>query len=401
MSDNANANNTEPFPSTNPPPASHLPLAKAGTIRSASDRTPFEQKDPAKKLKALDLANYLDQDIDLPPSPTRSTTKGPVLLGADILSHLPKKSCPDKTLGSASPSILFDIFMPQASMTQGVSEPSGGTAPLPQGISGTSNNPHPQATDSTEHPPPLDRIPASDTIQEHVHPNSAYPLLVQGLSEGEARTLKNEFVLVNEEVATFFYPYDTALPITDYAVSLKGLVLTPSPQNDAQVATKLVRFLNGTAEVIQFITQHNENIPFDEVPDPHNFVPWTLSTLRVLSSLVKHRNTGPIPIHNIFIHPPTTEPAGYKSWISLLHRLHYDTRKGIGKPTTAELCNVCKSVAHSDEDCKYAAIPGWPATAPSSQPQTSGPQGGSLPRGRGRGGNQGRGRGSRTNSGWA
>ncbi|KIJ31315.1 hypothetical protein M422DRAFT_266967 [Sphaerobolus stellatus SS14] len=240
-----------------------------------------------------------------------------------------------------------------------------------------------------------------DTIQEHVHPNSAYPFLILGLTDEETRILKNEVVLANESIATFFYPYDTSLPITDYAVSLEGLALPPSTQNDTRAAAELARFLSSATEITHFIAQHNDNIPFNEVPNPHNFVRWTLSTLRVTSSLVKRRNTGPIPIHNVFIHPPTTEPAAYKRWISLLHGLSFDTRKGTGKPTTAELCNVCKSVAHSEDSCAYAAIPGWPATPPSGQTTPAQPTRGAYGRGRGRGGNSERGRGSRMNPGWA
>ncbi|KIJ47545.1 hypothetical protein M422DRAFT_248975 [Sphaerobolus stellatus SS14] len=238
-----------------------------------------------------------------------------------------------------------------------------------------------------------------DMIQEHVHPNSAYPFLIQGLTNEETRILRNEFVLTNETIATFFYPYDTILPITDYAVSLEGLALTPSIQNDTCAAAELVPFLSSATEVTHFIAQHNNNISFNEVPNPHNFVQWTLSTLRVTSSLAKHRNTGPIPIHNIFIHPPTTEPATYKLWISLLHSLNFDTRKGTGKLTTAELCNVCKSVAHSEDTCTYAAIMGWPVTPPSGQIIPAQTNGGAYVRGRGRGGNFGRGRGSHGNPG--
>ncbi|KIJ48996.1 hypothetical protein M422DRAFT_247371 [Sphaerobolus stellatus SS14] len=470
MSANTSANNT-PFLFLNPPTADRPPISKAGTIRPASDRSPFERKDPVKKPKAVDLEEYLNEDIDLPPSPTRTTTRSATLLGADILGDTSKRK---------EPSTLSDITVPHLPSASSMSQSGSTTAPADtttqvppqdQATVGSSDTDHHPVTTYALNPPPPERLPADirnrfivpvgtgwypihgqtlerlmfpitpnhqhpgsynrvaamlalerllamafpgnaaidvvlgDTIQAHVHPNSAYPFLVQGLTDRETRILKNEIVLAHEEIAVFFYPYDTALPITNYALSLEGLVLTPSPANDTRATAELVRFLSTAGEFIQFINQNHSNIPFDAEPNPSNFVRWILNTLQVTRSAVKRRNTGPVPVHNVFIHPPTIEPAAYKEWISLLHRLHYDTRKGTGKPTTAELCNVCKSVAHSDDACKYTVVPGWPAAAPSPpslppQPYSAQIRGGGHPRGRGRGGISGRGRGGNSSVGW-
>ncbi|KIJ50596.1 hypothetical protein M422DRAFT_245226 [Sphaerobolus stellatus SS14] len=477
MSANANANtlDSSSFTFDSPLQDTHPPNTKAGTVRSADDRTPLERKDPGKKLKILDLDNYLNEDVDLHPSPTRSKTKGKILLGANILSNISRKPRLGPIPKPNITTLLSDPSMSQSAGSQSAPAPEGDVTPLPQDVNEGPGNQHPQSSTPPPHPPLQDRLPSSvrsrfiapaggiwttiygqtlecilhpitpahqrdwktlegnkflavisrfkdtrnaadrvaamsaleqllaaafpgnieidvilgDTVQEHVHPNSAYPFLIQGLTDEETRILRNEFVLANETIATFFYPYDTILPITDYA-------------NDNRAAAELVRFLSSATEVTHFIAQHNDNIPFNEVPNPHNFVRWTLSTLRVTSSLAKRRNTGPVPIHNVFIHPPTTEPATYKLWISLLHGLSFDTRKkGTGKPTTAELCNVCKSVAHSEDTCAYAAITGWPAMPPSGQIIPARTNGGAYVRGRGHGGNFGRGQGSHGNPGWA
>ncbi|KIJ40520.1 hypothetical protein M422DRAFT_256486 [Sphaerobolus stellatus SS14] len=478
MAGNTGANTHEYFSFEIPHLATQHSTAKAGTVRPANERTPLERKDPGKKPKVLDLAVYLDEDVDFPPSPTRSTKKGPILLGSDILSNLLKIPVLSAPPASVSPTLSPSTYMSHDNVPHTPTAPSSGTTPLPPVTDGEASGQSPQDPNHPPHATPPNRLPTNirsrfiepvgpdwptiygqtlerimhpitpahqrnwktldgdkilaaisrlkvtrnaadrvaamtalerllqtafpenveidiilgDTIQEHVRPSSAYPFLVQGLSDEEIRILKNESVLANEDVAVFFYPYDTALPMTDYAVSLEGLVLTPSIQDDARAAAELIRFLSGLSEITHFIAQHNDNIPFNEVPNPHNFVHWTLNTLRVTSSMVKRCNSGPTPVHNIFINPPTTEPGAYKKWITLLHGLHFDTRKGTGKPTIAELCNVCKSVAHNEDTCPYAAIPGWPTTPPSDKPTHSIPHGGAPPCGRGRGGNFGRGR---------
>ncbi|KIJ51695.1 hypothetical protein M422DRAFT_244023 [Sphaerobolus stellatus SS14] len=428
ISANANANTLESssFSLENSPQDTHPLTTKLGTVRSADDRTPLERKDPGKKLQTLDLENYLNEGADLPPSPTRPRTKGPVFLGVNILSNISRKTEPRPIPTSTTTTLLPDTSMSQNTLSQSAATYTSDITHLPQDENGEPSGQHPQTPTHPPNTPPHDCLPSSvrprflapattvwpaiygqtlecilhpitpahqrdwktlegnrflaiishlkvthnaadrvaamtaleqllksafpgnididiiigDTIQEHVHPNSAYPFLIQGLTDEETRILRNEFVLASEKVAAFFYPYDTILPITDYAISLEGLALTPNTQNDTRAAAEIVRFLSGAAEITHFIAQHNDNIPFNEVPNPHNFVRWTLSTLRITSSMVKHRNTGPTPVHNVFIHPPTTEPVAYKGWISLLHGLHFDTRKGTGRVTTAELCNV-------------------------------------------------------------
>ncbi|KIJ27798.1 hypothetical protein M422DRAFT_270980 [Sphaerobolus stellatus SS14] len=415
MTDNTEANKPESFSLEDPPKDTRLSTAKAGT------------------LKVLDISDYLDEDIDLPPSPTRSTTKGPILLGANILSSLPKKP-KLRFPPEAVTSIFFpNTTMPQGNLSQAASTSDNGITPPPPGIDGEASGQTSEDPANSPHPPPLDRLPTNirsrfispvgagwstiycQTLERIMHPiipahqrdwktldgnkilavisrlkvtrNAADRVAAMMAPERllkavlpanvnidiilgdtiQEHDLQNEFVLATEDVAVFFYPYDTALPTTDYAISLV--------QNDARAASELVRFLSGVSEVTHFIAQYNDNIPFNEVPNPHNFVRWTLNTLRVTSSMVKRRNTGPTPVHNIFIPPPTTEPAAYKKWITLLHRLHFDTRKGTGKPSAAELCNVCKSVAHSEDTCSYAAIPGWPTTPPSGKPIPTIPRG--------------------------
>ncbi|KIJ53833.1 hypothetical protein M422DRAFT_242095 [Sphaerobolus stellatus SS14] len=242
-----------------------MPTTRAGTIRSANDRTPLERKDPGKKPKTLDLANYLNEDVDFPPSLTRSTTKDPILHGANILFDLFRKPKPGVIPTPASTTLPSDTSMSQSNISQGVAVPAGGMTP-PQSSTHAHTLPHttgyhPASGSASSclysmtalelllkaaFPGNIEiDIILGDTIQEHVHPNSAYPFLIQGLTDEETRILKNEFVLANEDIATFFYPYDTILPITDYTISLKGLVLTPSTQNDAHAAAELVGFITG------------------------------------------------------------------------------------------------------------------------------------------------------------
>ncbi|KIJ22942.1 hypothetical protein M422DRAFT_276570 [Sphaerobolus stellatus SS14] len=339
------------------PTADCPPISKAGTICPASDRSPFEHRDLAKKPKAVDLEEYLNEDIDLPPSPTHTTTRSATLLGADILGD---------TSTRKEPSTLSDITIPHLPSTSSMSQSGSTTAPADtttqvspqdQAIVGSSDTDHHPVTTYALNPPPPGRLPADirnrfitpvgtgwypihgqtlerlmfpitpnhqhdwksldgnktlavisrlkvthnaadrvaamsalerllamafpgnaaidivlgDTIQAHVHPNSAYPFLVQGLTDRETRILKNEFVLAHEDIAVFFYPYDTALPITNYVLSLEGLVLTPSSANDTRAAAELVRFLSTAGEFIQFINQNHSNIPFDTEPNPSNF----------------------------------------------------------------------------------------------------------------------------------
>ncbi|KIJ31791.1 hypothetical protein M422DRAFT_53248 [Sphaerobolus stellatus SS14] len=166
MTDNTDANKPESFSLEDPPKDTRLSTAKAGTVRSASDRTPFEHKDPGKKLKALDLSDYLDEDIDLPPSPTRSTTKGPILLGANILSNLPKKP-KLRFPPEAVTSIFFpNTTMPQGNLSQAASTSDNGITPPPPGIDGEASGQTPKDPANSPHPPPLDRLPTNPFLPQ-------------------------------------------------------------------------------------------------------------------------------------------------------------------------------------------------------------------------------------------
>ncbi|KIJ33820.1 hypothetical protein M422DRAFT_783046 [Sphaerobolus stellatus SS14] len=373
MPGNTDANN--PFTFQNPPIAEKPPATTAGTIRPASSRTPLNRKDPSKRPKALTLEQYLAEDIELPPSPTRTKSNKNVLLGANTLAHLHTDQPPLPSPNSANArmtSIAHTAQPIMADTTTPVTHDTTAThMAVGQSSTGQTNHlpeptqpPSPQARPETipgairsrliTHPGPkwftihgqsqdrllkpialnhrrdwltlagfkvlavvsrlkVTRNPAErvaammaiestlnlvfpgiaaidvcigDTIGDHVHPNSAYPFLIQGLTESQALLLTSEFCLATDAAATFFYPYNTPLPITDYAFSLEGLVLTPSPNNDLRAATELVRFLSVAGEFVQFITIHHDNIPFEAESNPSNFVRWTLTTLRVTSSLV-------------------------------------------------------------------------------------------------------------------
>ncbi|KIJ49835.1 hypothetical protein M422DRAFT_246203 [Sphaerobolus stellatus SS14] len=459
MPANTDANNPVAFTFQNPPVAEEPAATTAGTIRPVSACTPLNRKDPSKRPKALALEQYLAEDIELPPSPTRAKSSSSILLGADILTHLHTEQSLSSTSSSTSSHKTSTAHTAPPNMADSTNTLVT-TYDAPHGITAThtamdqADASIPEAVRSRliAHPGPKwftiygqthdrilkpialnhqrdwliltgfkvlavvsrlkvtrnpgERVAAmmaiesvlsmvfpgnvaidvciGDTIGDHVHPNSAYPFLIQGLTEGQALLLTSEFCLAMDAAAIFFYPHNT-------------------PSRLPTMPAEIARFLSVAGEFIQFITAHHDNIPFEAEPNPNNFVRWTLSTLRVTSSLVRRRN-GPIPVHKV-LHPPTLEATAYKQWIELLHKLQYDTRKGTRKPTTAELCNVCKSVGHPEDQCPYAAIPGWPTAPPAPpsppQAQTYNGHSGGFSRGRGRGGNPGRGRGNSTSTGWA
>ncbi|KIJ50582.1 hypothetical protein M422DRAFT_245206 [Sphaerobolus stellatus SS14] len=237
----------------------------------------------------------------------------------------------------------------------------------------------------------LDVYPGG-TTEERLQPHHPFPAIITGLSNREADALLNEFCLATTHRAVFFYPFDEALPVSTFAVSLENITICPGPDNDARAAAKIVRFLKTAREVADHV-----NIPFTDPSSPADLYQWVLDTVSVKGAFIQQKGS-PFPIHHLYIHPPLTDPLAHKKWIDLLSGLIYYTRKGDGRAIKLLLCEVCKGIDHAVVDCPYVQIPGWPTL----------PIGGSNIRGRGSGrawggpaGHFNRGRGAYTSTGWA
>ncbi|KIJ47946.1 hypothetical protein M422DRAFT_248536 [Sphaerobolus stellatus SS14] len=230
----------------------------------------------------------------------------------------------------------------------------------------------------------LDVFPGGPT-DERLQPHHPFPAIITGLSNKEAEALLSEFCLANAHRAVFFYPFDKALPVSTFAVSLENIAIRPGPDNDTRAAAEIVRFLKTAREVADHV-----NIPMD-------LYQWILDTVTVKGAFIQRKGT-PFPIHHLYIHPPSTDALAHKKWIDLLSGLVYYTHKGDGRAIKPLLCEVCKGIDHAVADCLYVQIPGWPTL----------PIGGSNNRGRGSGRGRGgpagrfnRGRGAYTSTGWA
>ncbi|KIJ37163.1 hypothetical protein M422DRAFT_260323 [Sphaerobolus stellatus SS14] len=242
----------------------------------------------------------------------------------------------------------------------------------------------------------LDVFPGGPT-DERLQPHHPFPAIITGLSNKEAEALLSEFCLANAHRAVFFYPFDKALPVSTFAVSLENIAIRPGPDNDARAAAEIVRFLKTAREVADHVNMWNDNIPFTDQPSPVDLYQWVLNTVTVKGAFIQRKGS-PFPIHHLYIHPPSTDPLAHKKWIDLLSGLVYYTRKGDGRAIKPLLCEVCKGIDHAVADCLYTQIPGWPTL----------PIGGSNNRGRGSGRGRGgpvgrfnRGRGAYTSTGWA
>ncbi|KIJ37683.1 hypothetical protein M422DRAFT_259785 [Sphaerobolus stellatus SS14] len=235
--------------------------------------------------------------------------------------------------------------------------------------------------------------PTEECLQLH-HP---FPAIITGLSNKEAKALLSEFCLTNTHHAVFFYPFDKALPVSTFAVSLENIVIRPGPDNDARAAAEIVHFLRTAREVTDHVNMWHDNIPFTDQSSPVDLYQWVLDTVTVKGAFIQRKGS-PFPIHHLYIHPPSTDPLAHKKWIDLLSGLVYYTRKGDGRAIKPLLCEVCKGIDHAVADCLYTQIPGWP-TLPIRGSNNRG-----RGFGRGRGGPAGRfnrGRGAYTSTGWA
>ncbi|KIJ51959.1 hypothetical protein M422DRAFT_243531 [Sphaerobolus stellatus SS14] len=242
----------------------------------------------------------------------------------------------------------------------------------------------------------LDVYPGS-TTEEHLQPHHPFPAIITGLLNREAEVLLNEFCLATTHHAVFFYPFDEALPVSTFAVSLENIVICPGPHNDTRATAEIVRFLKTAREVADHVNMWNNNIPFTDPSSPADLYQWVLNTVTVKGAFIQQKDS-PFPIHHLYIHPPLTDPLTHKKWIDLLSGLIYYTHKGDGRAIKPLLCEVCKGIDHAVVDCPYVQIPGWPTL----------PIGGSNIRGRGSGrgwggpaGRFNRGRGAYTSTGSA
>ncbi|KIJ27277.1 hypothetical protein M422DRAFT_271593 [Sphaerobolus stellatus SS14] len=204
----------------------------------------------------------------------------------------------------------------------------------------------------------LDIFPGG-TTNERLHPHHPFPAIITGLSNEDAEALLNEFCLATAHRAVFFYPFNVALPVSTFAVSLENITIRPGPDNDVRAAAEIVRFLKTAREVADHVDMWNDNIPFSNPSSPADLYNWTLNTVTVKGAFIQ-RKGAPFPIHHLYIHPPSTDPLAHKKWINLLSSLVYYTRKGDGRAITPLLCEVCKGIDHAVVDCLYTQIPGWP-----------------------------------------
>ncbi|KIJ29751.1 hypothetical protein M422DRAFT_268789 [Sphaerobolus stellatus SS14] len=242
----------------------------------------------------------------------------------------------------------------------------------------------------------LDVLPGGPT-EERLQPHHPFPAIITGLSNKEAKALLSELCLANAHRALFFYPFDKALPVSTFAVSLENIAIRPGPDNNARAATEIVRFLRAAREVADHVNMWNDNIPFTNQSSPMDLYQWVLDTVTVKGAFIQRKGS-PFPIHHLYIHPPSTDPLAHKKWIDLLSGLVYYTCKGDGRAIKPLLCEVYKGIDHAVADCLYTQIPGWPTL----------PIGASNNRGRGSGRSRGgpaghfnRGRGAYTSTGWA
>ncbi|KIJ52778.1 hypothetical protein M422DRAFT_242696 [Sphaerobolus stellatus SS14] len=116
-----------------------------------------------------------------------------------------------------------------------------------------------------------------------------FPVLIAGLTEQEADQLLHEGCLATAHRALFFYRFDTAFPMTPFAVTIENIALK-GPANDARCAEEIKHFLKRTTEFRDHILAYNDNILF-ESPNM-DLINWTINIVQIKSYIVQ-RSQGP------------------------------------------------------------------------------------------------------------
>jgi hypothetical protein len=198
-------------------------------------------------------------------------------------------------------------------------------------------------------------FPDADPIIGSAEPISAcidwpavFPFLIHRISESYARRLISQLCWTIDDFT--FFAVDFARAATSFVMTLTGLLLPASPDSNRTVETLVRRWLRNTQSVASFIRQHHDNLPGFMIAQDD--IEHTLSTVEVTSTRLGFEADSPVAF-NVYIFPPTNDPAHHAAWLREVQGITYFADCGTGKATPLFRCSICKARDHSTTSCLF------------------------------------------------
>jgi len=191
-------------------------------------------------------------------------------------------------------------------------------------------------------------IGSAEPISARIDRPVVFPFLIHRISESYACRLISQLCWTIDGFT--FFVVEFARPATTFAMTLTGLHLPASPESNRTVESLVRRWLRNTQSVASFIQQHHDNLPGFMIAEDH--IESTLSSVEVTSTRLGFEADSAVAF-NVYIFPPTNDPAHHPAWLREVQGITYFTDCGTGKAAPLFRCNVCKGRDHSSSSCSF------------------------------------------------
>lgn len=180
------------------------------------------------------------------------------------------------------------------------------------------------------------------------------PYFIGGLTSFQVDRLVERGCWSLPTITIFFIP--AVLPISPFVMTLGNLPLEPTPANNAKVAETVKAKIVSSRPLHSFINHHRDNLP--KALNGPGVVQYVVDSVQIKGFLLRERGDN-IPVFNVYIHSPSTNPTTNDLWVQKLRLLTYTCIEGTGEARELFHCNDCKGRDHPSGLCPYKAIPGW------------------------------------------
>ena len=178
--------------------------------------------------------------------------------------------------------------------------------------------------------------------------------IVVGILAEEAYGLTSRHCRSSQELTLFTRPYNC--PPSDYAFTVSNVNLSTSAGDYNKLADLVRKKLRASSAVTCLIPTLCDNVPLPTQLSKAHTVDYIVNSTRV-EGLMITENGRPCPIFNIYVRPPTVNPAQYESWLNKIKSISYVSIFGLADIINSYHCNLCKGSDHPTSLCPYTIIP--------------------------------------------
>ncbi|RXW11193.1 hypothetical protein EST38_g14662, partial [Candolleomyces aberdarensis] len=210
------------------------------------------------------------------------------------------------------------------------------------------------------------------------HPTLPQPFILAGLQQHQADAMTDQQCWSTPELT--FFAWSTNIPVSTYLMTLAGIPIPATPENEAYVAELVRKRLLANSDFNAWVMadSNRDNIP-DRIPIERSaeFVASTITA----SALEVLENGEVSVVWRMHMFPPSNNHDVMDDLINWLKtKTYYPSLKGIARPKRADYrCIVCRGCDHPTGLCPFRQVPGFFDNDQNSDKMANLPQGTSTP----------------------